>query len=139
MKKGLAVARYELNPSTVHDLEKVAPIGDTVSFRPSISDLSRGDNAGLLYTGYVVLPKDGLYTWYLSVDDGGVLWIDGQLVVDHDGKHANTEKAGKIAMKKGPHVFKLAYIQAGSDKALKLEYSGAGAERQEVPATFWGH
>ena len=139
MKKGLAVARYELNPSTVHDLEKAASIGDTVSSRPSINDLSRGENAGLLYTGYVVLPKDGLYTWYLSVDDGGVLWIDGQLVVDHDGKHANTEKSGKIALKKGPHVFKLAYIQAGSDKALKLEYSGAGIERQEVPGAFWGH
>jgi hexosaminidase len=85
------------------------------------------------------MPKDGLYTWYLSVDDGGVLWIDGRLVVDHDGKHANTEKSGKIALKKGPHVFKLAYIQAGSDKALKLEYSGAGVERQEVPGGLWGH
>jgi alpha-L-fucosidase len=139
IKNGLEVARYELNPSTVHDLEKVQPVGDTVSFRPATSDLSRGDNAGLVYTGYVVMPKDGLYTWYLSVDDGGVLWIDGRLVVDHDGKHANTEKSGKIALKKGPHVFKLAYIQAGSDKALKLEYSGAGVERQEVPGGLWGH
>jgi hexosaminidase len=37
-------------------------------------------------------PKDGLYTFYLSVDDGGVMRMDGQVVVDHDGKHANTEK-----------------------------------------------
>ncbi len=137
LKKGLAVARYELNPSSVHDLEKVAPVGDTVSFRPSVNDLTRGENAGLLYTGYVSIPRDGLYTWYLSVDDGGELFIDNQPVVIHDGKHANTEKSGKIALKKGPHVFKLAYIQAGSDKALKLEYSGPGVERQEVPAAAW--
>ncbi|HEV2481076.1 MAG TPA: alpha-L-fucosidase [Puia sp.] len=136
---GLKVARYELNPSTVADLEKTQPIGDTISFHPATSDLSRGENAGLLYTGYVKVPKDALYTWYLSVDDGGVLWIDNQLVVDHDGKHANTEKTGKIALKKGPHVFKLAYIQAGSDKALKLEYSANGVGRQELPASAWAH
>jgi len=138
-KQGLQLTRYELIPETVKDLDKTTPIGDTVSSRPSINDLSRADNAGLLYTGYVQAPRDALYTWYLSVDDGAVLWIDGQLVIDHDGKHANTEKSGKIALKKGPHVFKLAYIQAGSDKALKLEYSANGIERQELPATAWVH
>jgi len=136
---GLKVARYELNPSKVVDLENAQPIGDTISFHPATSDLSRGENAGLLYTGYIKAPKDALYTWYLSADDGAVLWIDGQKVVDHDGKHANTEKTGMIALKKGPHVFKMAYIQAGSDKALKLEYSANGVDRQEPPASAWAH
>jgi alpha-L-fucosidase len=136
---GLKVARYELVPSTVNDLSGAQPVSVVLSTHPGLGDLSRGENAGLLYTGYVVVPKDAIYTWYLSVDDGGVLWIDGQLVVDHDGKHANTEKSGRVALKKGPHAFKLAYIQAGSDKALKLEYSADGVERQELPGSAWEH
>jgi hexosaminidase len=73
------------------------------------------------------------------VDDGGVMRMDGQVVVDHDGKHANTEKVGKIGLKKGAHVFGLDYIQAGSDKALSLEYSVNGGARQPVPADMWVH
>ncbi len=121
------------------DLDKAAPVRDTISFAPSVRDLTRGENAGLRYTGYFVAPRDGLYTFYLSVDDGGGLWIDGRVIVDHDGKHANTEKSGKIALKKGAHVFRLDYIQAGSDKALKLEYSTKGIERQPVAAAAWEH
>ena len=137
--KGLKLAAYELIPSQVSDLDKSMPVRDTVSFAPSIKDLTRADNAGLRYTGYFVAPKDGLYTFYLSVDDGGVLRIDGRVLVDHDGKHANTERSGKVALKKGPHVFRLDYIQAGSDKALKLEYSVNGGERQPVDAAAWEH
>ena len=139
LKKGLKVSRYELEPTSVKDLESASPAGSMESAGPSLKDLSRADNAGLIYSGYFVAPKDALYDWFLSVDDGGVLWIDGQLVIDHDGKHANTEKTGKIALKKGPHVFRLAYIQAGSDKALKLEYSANGIQRQEIPAAAWAH
>jgi alpha-L-fucosidase len=139
LHEGLKLAAYELIPSSVADLEKSVPVRDTISFAPSIEDLTRADNAGLRYAGYFRAPKDGLYTFYLSVDDGGVMRMDGKVVVDHDGKHANTEKSGKVALKKGAHVFGLDYIQAGSDKALKLEYSVNGSERQVVPASAWAH
>ena len=137
--KGLKVAAYELVPSGVADLSTSRPVKDTISFAPSIKDLTRAENAGLRYTGYFIAPKDGLYTFYLSVDDGGVLRVDGHVVVDHDGKHANTEKTGKIALTKGAHDFGLDYIQAGSDKALQLDYSVNGGEKQPVPAGAWAH
>jgi alpha-L-fucosidase len=139
LRAGLKVACYELIPSGVADLEKSVPVRDTISFAPSIKDLTRADNAGLRYAGYFLAPKDGLYTFYLSVDDGGVMWMGGRVVVNHDGKHANTEKSGKVALKKGAHIFGLDYIQAGSDKALKLEYSVNEGERQPVPASDWAH
>jgi alpha-L-fucosidase len=139
LRRGLKLAAYELVPSSVADLSSSVPVRDTISFAPSIGDLTRADNAGLRYAGYFIAPKDGLYTFYLSVDDGGVMRMDGKVVVDHDGKHANTEKSGKIALKKGAHVFGLDYIQVGSDKALKLEYSVNGSGQQPVPASAWAH
>ncbi len=139
LQKGLKVAKYEVIASSVNDLAKVAPVKETVSAMPSVNDLTRADNAGLSYTGYILIPTDGLYLYYLSADDGAVLSIDGLVVVDNDGKHANTEKIGIAALKKGPHYFRLDYIQAGSDKALKLEYSTYGVDRQELPAAAWGH
>jgi hypothetical protein len=139
LQSGLKVAAYELVTTSVSGLDQASPVRDTVSAAPSIKDLTRPEQAGLRYTGYVRIREDGIYAWYLSADDGAVLWIDGRLVVDNDGQHANTEKSGKIALKKGPHVFRLDYIQGKSDKALKLEYSVGGHEREEVAAGDWGH
>ena len=148
LQNGLKLAAYELQPKSVDDLENATPVKNAIASAPSIKDLTREDYAGLIYTGYIKAPQDGIYTFYLSVDDGGKLWIDGQQVVDNDGLHANTEKTGRIALKKGAHVFKLAYIQDKSDKALKLGYS-FGEEGKEVlarqegglpiPASWWGH
>lgn len=144
LEKGLKLAAYELEPKSVDDLEKANPVKNSIATEPSLKDLTRADFAGLVYTGSIRVPEDGLYTFYFSVDDGGRLWIDDQVVVDHDGLHANTEKKGMIALKKGAHEFRLAYIQDRSDKALQLKYSvgkkGSGAEvAQAIPASWWFH
>lgn len=139
LQSELKVAAYELETTSVSGLDHANPVRDTVSASPSIKDLTRPEQAGLRYTGYIRIGGDGIYTWYLAADDGAVLWIDGRLVVDNDGQHANTEKEGKIALKKGLHIFKLDYIQGKSDKALKLEYSVNGHDRLGVSAGDWGH
>jgi hexosaminidase len=128
----------------VDDLEKANPVKNSIATEPSLKDLTRADFAGLVYTGSNRVPEDGLYTFYFSVDDGGRLWIDDQVVVDHDGLHANTEKKGMIGLKKGADEFRLAYIEDRSDKALQLKYSvgkkGSGAEvAQAIPASWWFH
>jgi hypothetical protein len=137
VQKGLKLAAYELKAESVNELSTATPVKETLSQAISLKDLTRDEYAGLLYTGYIKAPADGLYDFYLSSDDGSKLWIDGQPVIDHDGLHSNTEKSGKIALKKGNHTFKLAYIQDKSTKALKLEYSIGQQGRQLVPASFF--
>src|SRR5262249_59427810 len=39
---------------------------------------TRDTDAGLDFTGYVELPRDGVYTFYLNSDDGSQLTIDEQ-------------------------------------------------------------
>jgi hexosaminidase len=100
----------------------------------------RGDEApekyGLHLTGYIHVPADQLYTFYLACDDGGKLRIDGELVVDHDGEHDATEKAGQVALRAGYHAFDLVFFQAGGGAALRLSVAAPDQTKQQVP-TNW--
>ena len=103
----------------------------------------RGDEApekyGVHLRGFVHVPSDALYTFFLTCDDGGKLRIDGELVVDHDGQHAETTKTGQIALRAGLHVFDLVYFQALGGAALRLAESAPGSSQQNVPAQWFLH
>ena len=103
----------------------------------------RGDEApekyGVHLRGYVRVPTDALYTFYLACDDGGKLRIDDQLVVDHDGQHADTEKTGQVALRAGLHAFDLVYFQALGGAALRLAVSAPNSSRHEVPSEWLLH
>jgi alpha-L-fucosidase len=134
---GLKVSAFELHPQSVDDLEKAKPVKESVVGNISLDPLPREEYAGLLFTGYINVPDQGLYTFLLSSDDGSRLWIDQQQVVDNDGLHANTEKSGRIALKKGYHAFRLAYIQDKSTKGLELKYRFDVQEEKTVRASFY--
>ena len=136
-KKGLNVATYELQPHFVSDLENATPLANKVVQEISLKDLPGEEYAGLVYKGFIRVPAEGIYTFYLTVDEGAMLWIDGNLVVDTEGTHSMMKKDGKIALKKGSHLFKLSYIQDKSDKGLELQYSYREGNKKPVPAAWW--
>jgi hexosaminidase len=79
-----------------------------------------GDGFGLILTGYILIPKDSVYTFALKSDDGSSLSIDGELIVDHDGPHGASLKDGQIALKKGLFPIKISYFELAGDETLEL-------------------
>ena len=86
------------------------------------------------FKGFIRLPKDGDYAFALTADDGAVLKIGGLTVVDHDGEHAATAKAGTVWAKAGVYPFDLGYFDAGGASALSLTLDGA-----PIPADLLWH
>jgi hexosaminidase len=103
----------------------------------------RGDEApekyGVHLSGFLRVPADALYMFFLSCDDGGKLRIDGDLVVDHDGQHAATVKTGQIALRSGFHTFDVVYFQAGGGAALRLSVSDPHSPKRDVPSEWFVH
>ena len=90
----------------------------------------------LKYRGYLDIPADGIYSFYLTCDDGGTLKIAGREVVNNDGLHAAIEKNGQVALKKGLQPISLDFIEGGGGYALKLKYSVKGAELKDIPVEW---
>ncbi|HTI90772.1 MAG TPA: family 20 glycosylhydrolase [Puia sp.] len=94
---------------------------------------------GLKYRGYLDVPQDGVYSFYLTCDDGGTLTIAGREVVNNDGNHSAIEKNGQVALKKGLQEFALDFIEGGGGYLLKLKYSFNGSEPRDIPASWLKH
>ncbi len=92
------------------------------------------DEFALRFTGKLKVEKAGEYTFYIHSNDGSCLYIDKNLVVNHNGLHgADLEKTGKIWLEAGLHPIRLDYFQAGGGLFLQVEYSGPGLKKQDVP------
>jgi hexosaminidase len=133
LQPGLGYAYAEGVFASADDVTNAAPTRTGIVTQVSL----RGDEApekyGIHLTGYIRVPDDQLYTFYLACDDGGKLRIDGELVVDHDGQHDATEKAGQVALRAGYHAFDLVYFQALGGAALRLSVSAPNAKKHDVP------
>jgi predicted esterase len=102
----------------------------------------RNDNFQLRFTGTINIPTTGLYTFYLTSDAGSKLYIGGydetKLVVNHDGLHSATEKAGTRQLARGAYQFDVTYFEVTGSEALSLRIAGPGITKQLVPNTFFG-
>jgi hexosaminidase len=94
---------------------------------------------GLKYQGFLDIPADGIYSFYLNCDDGGILKIANREVIDNDGPHAPFEKTGQVALKKGLQPFALDFMEGGGGYTLKLQYSINGSQPMEIPSKWLKH
>jgi hexosaminidase len=93
----------------------------------------------LKYKGYLDIPEDGIYNFFLNCDDGGILNIAGREVIDNDGPHGPFEKSGQVALRKGMQPIALDFIEGGGGYTLKLKYSLNGSQPKEIPPEWLKH
>ncbi|MDQ3232713.1 MAG: PA14 domain-containing protein, partial [Pseudobdellovibrionaceae bacterium] len=62
-------------------------------------------------TSHLNVTKSGKHYFKLNADDGAKLYIDGQLVVDNDGQHAQQAVTGSITLNAGDHEIVMEYFQ----------------------------
>jgi len=85
------------------------------------------------FFGYLDVPEDGTYTFYTSSSDGSLLWMDGDLVVDNDGRHSVEERSGDIALTAGRHFIEVGYFMRGGQKDLEVSWSGPSISKRTIP------
>ena len=133
---GLTLKRYEGNFYKVADMDQQKPVSTTIATTVGVEVAAKEDNFGLWYSGYFEAPQDGVYTFYLSSDDGSTLEIGDQLVIDNDGRHGARELRRQIALAKGKHPINIRFFEAGGDESLRWQYhlKGKPTQKADIPA-----
>lgn len=85
-------------------------------------------------TGEINIPRTTNYVFRLISDDGSVLYIDNEEIIDHGGEHGATPMDGEIYLEEGPHPIRIEYFQGGGGKALSLQWIQHGEEDFSVIA-----
>jgi hypothetical protein len=93
---------------------------------PGVPDLSEW--FALHTTGKILIPTSGTYLFRLKSDDGSILTIDGNVVVNNDGQHSPRPLDGRVELSQGVHDLVLDYFQGPADQiALELFWQTPGS------------
>lgn len=99
----------------------------------------RGDYFACRISGFVFVPVAGLYTFYVTSDDGSRLVVDGTRVVHSPGSHGAFEKSGSVMLEAGWRPLELAYYENIGSAVLSLAWKGPGFPKQAIPAASLCH
>ena len=105
----------------------------------SVDKWGKKEYFAIQLTGYIKVPKDGVYVFNLASDDGSKMSIDGNPVIDNDGSHSLSGKTGSVALAAGYHAIQIGYFNKTGGLGLELDWALAGEKPAPVPASALFH
>ena len=98
----------------------------------------RGDHFGLVYKGFMKIENSGLYRLSLTCDDGAVLILDGETLIDLDRDGGGSESLW-LNLEDGCHSLELRYWDNFDEETLQLGLKGPGISCENLPAEMLFH
>jgi len=136
---GLAYEYYEGIIASVNSIQNLTVKARGVAGTFNTNKRMRDTSLAFLFNGYIKIPEDGKYTFYLVSNDGSVLYLDDNELINHDGAHGMTEKFATVALRNGKHKIVLKYFQKLGGLGLKIYWKGPGFEKVEIPESVLFH
>jgi len=136
---GLIYEYYHGTWDNLPDFDTLEPVSSGEIGIFDISRRERKEYFGFRFTGYITVPRDGVYKFYVASDDGSRLFIGKDLVVDNNGLHGSVEAMGQIALEKGSHPVTVGFFQKTGGVDFEVSYSGPGIKKQPIPASSLFH
>ena len=128
LKQGCRYTYHRGNFMNVAQVKASPVVSSGILPAPSIHGATDGDHFGFIFSGYLDIPTDGLWEFAVTSDDGAVLELDGRLVVNGDGSHANFKATGHVGLRKGLHAFRLPYLEDYEGQNLEWAWKRPGTE-----------
>ncbi|MEQ1851969.1 MAG: PA14 domain-containing protein, partial [Chthoniobacteraceae bacterium] len=101
---------------------------------PAGTGITNADSFSIAWSGQIEPEFTGLYTFYVTADDGARLWVNDQMVVSRTFFASPTEMRGQVNLKAGQRVnVRLEYIEQTGGASVKLEWSCASRAREVIP------
>ncbi len=139
LKPGLKYDYYEGKAFVVNDIKDLPLVRTSVVPQFSIESRKVEENFAFEYSGYIKIPMDGIYTFYLSSNDGSRLYLNGDVFIDNDGPHGTREVSNATALRQGDYAIQLSYFQTGGGLFLKVFWKGPDFEKAEIPGSVLFH
>jgi putative heme-binding domain-containing protein len=120
----------------IETLGKMKPKASGIAAGISLKVPQRDRNEGyaLRFSGVIQIDQPGKYTFSIRSDDGSRIYVDKQLVVNHDGPHGMSQRSGSIELSAGLHPLVVTYYNGTGDSGLSVAYAGPNIRKQPIPA-----
>lgn len=96
---------------------------DDSAFLTRLPGLSDVHNFMVRWRGLISIPIQGEYTFQTRSDDGSMLYIDHQVVVDNDGEHSAQTRSGAVVLSAGYREITIFYSNKLGDAVLEVYWT----------------
>jgi hypothetical protein len=97
-------------------------------------------NFAVRFVGQIDITAEGLWSFYLGSDDGSVLLIDGEPIIEMANLQSFRTNTNFISLSEGKHDIEVRYFQGPGHTGLVLEWDGPGSDgREVVPASAFSY
>jgi hypothetical protein len=132
---GLTGSYYDTATLTAFRVGRVDPVVDFGWGTGRPAPRVGADTFSVRWTGRVLPPADGTWTFVTRSDDGVRLWVDGRRIIDNWTTHTLTENRGSIALTADrAHDVRLEYFDRSGSATVRLLWSGPGTAQQVITA-----
>jgi arylsulfatase A-like enzyme len=119
------------------DVRTLTPVDSGNNSKPDIQVIKQSGHDIYLFEGYIKVPEDGDYTFYLSAGSKAFLRIHEAAILDADyGYVAGSIKESTIKLKAGLHPFKIYFARKPDlQNSLDFSWKGPSFAKASVPPT----
>jgi len=139
LARGISWMRYNSGWESEPLFEKTKPVKTGVSDAITLPEHGMTELFGMAYEGFIDIPEDGIWAFYTYSDDGSMLYVDGDLVVDNGGRHAMEERVGFAALRKGKHALRVTWFNGAGGLGLEVYLKGPGIKKNDIPSAMLYH
>jgi hexosaminidase len=136
---GLAFTLVDGKFTSTHDIDLAAKSTTGIINSFDLQQFGRRVNYGVTFDGYLKVPADGFYSFAVESDDGTVLRIDDEEIVNNDGNHASQLVTGYVPLRQGFHKMRLKYFQGEGGASLRVEWALSGQELKPLDGSSLYH
>ncbi len=95
------------------------------------------DNFSAEWTGQILAPETGAYTFTTTSDDGVRVWVNGQQLINAWDDHASKQDSGTITLQAGQkYDIKVNYYERAGGAVMQLNWSAPHIARQVIPQDY---
>ncbi len=123
---GLKYKYYHAHVIDEFALEKLEPLETGIISRITTDERKREDYFGYQFSGYLKIPRDGIYTISISSNDGNTFYFDDKVF-----------GGGSKAIRKGIYKISQKYFQLGNKKWDIVTWKGPGIKKQEITSSYY--
>jgi hypothetical protein len=100
------------------------------AFIDEIPDFDQADGYFMRWRGTITIPSDGDYGFQTRSDDGSLVIIDNNLIVNNDGWHGMQTQEGYVSLSAGDHSITIPFYEDGGGAGLEVAWNqGSGWEQ----------
>ncbi|MGE5499504.1 MAG: glycoside hydrolase domain-containing protein, partial [Syntrophothermus sp.] len=137
---GIGYKYYDGVFRSIWDFEKEQPESEGIISTITLDKRGRDEWFAMEFNGFIRIPEDGEYTFYVNADDGGQLTINGDELFESDGRKSFPfEQQSSVILKKGFHQIGVKYFQCSGNRTLEVSWESSKIKREPVPASALFH